>query len=160
MRSRTRAMVLASLTLALQGCGVLNAEAQDRAFSKGDADVFVIRQGSATHRLKLNVTIAGWKVSCSRSRAVIWGQTRSDLPIGTPPYASVYILDVQLPKVIGELTTTRGPFDVDFTRDNRFIVVDENVIEFATGRVMSSELPPGFKVEPESCAEFLGKSLM
>ena len=90
---------------------------------------------------------------------IIWGQTKNKIPIGTPPYATVYTVNLNEMKVLGSHTTTRGPFEVNFDSLGIHALVDEFLIDASKGRLTSTELKEDTPFTPESCEHFPGKTL-
>jgi len=109
--------------------------------------------------LSLEIVISGWKVSCSKTRAIVWGQTTRELPLGEPPYAEVYVLDLHRGGILDSFTTNRGPFDIEFDSAGSYVIVDDFVIDAESGRIKFTEVPPSFKQQAETCPDFPGRVL-
>ncbi len=99
-------------------------------------NTFHYNQQNHEMRFRLCIIVANWKVDLSDRRAVVWGQTNATLQLSETPYASYYILDLEHQKILGEYSTTRGPFDVEFNEKTNRISVDDAVFRFDTGAVV------------------------
>lgn len=98
-------------------------------------NLFLYKRQNQETRFRLCITIADWKVDPSDRRAVVWGQTTDTLPMGETPYAKYYILDLEHQTVLGEYSTTRGPFEVEFSEKTNRISIDDAEFFFDTGAV-------------------------
>lgn len=124
--------------------------------SESPSRLFVFRGGQRI-AVALEVHIAGWRVSCDRRHAIVWGQTTRELPVGESPYATVYVVDMASAVARESFTTTRGPFEVEIDEPGALGIVDEYVIELATGKVKLTEAPDQAGFRSESCSDFQGR---
>jgi hypothetical protein len=144
------AVALALLTAA-QACP------SEQNFAKVNDNIFSVERDGKTRRIKLEITIADWRVDCTKTRAVVWGQTTKKMPLGAPPFASVYVIDLRKMRNLSVHTTTRGPFEVVFNSKQQIILVDEMVIDFKTGRITSTSISSDLTISSEECADFRGR---
>lgn len=129
-------------------------------YIKSGEQTFGIKGDGAIRRLKLPIRIVDWRIDCSESRAVIWGQPKKTLPLGAQPYAVAYVVDINRLKILGAYSMTRGPYDAEFSADRRRILIDEILIEFDTGKLVTDFRSEDFLFERELCADFPGRRLL
>lgn len=150
--AQTSLAMMLRLLLAIFLCpyAILSAAADITVKSDSDGILRIYNDGQ-NFAVPLEIQIADWRISCNQQRAVVWGQTTKQLPIGVVPYATVYVIDLLKGGVLNSFTTTRGPFDVDFDASGSIILIDEYVLDARSGEIKSTEIPKGFVFEAESC---------
>ncbi|WP_148289017.1 hypothetical protein [Herbaspirillum sp. B65] len=154
MKSKT-AITLIFLT-ALFSSGTVGAENPElRRSFRGIANQFVYDVGRRTIKIKLDIPVNHWTVNCHRDRAIIWGQDLSQARIGAPPVTKVYIIDLKRGKPINHYTGTRGPYEAAFSRDQKTAIVDDDVVDLATGKLV--DVIDEMKLDVETCPSFPGK---
>ncbi|MBT9160910.1 MAG: hypothetical protein DDT26_02206 [Dehalococcoidia bacterium] len=131
-----------------------------RQYVKSGEQTFGVKGGDVTRKLKLPVHIVDWRIDCSESRAVIWGQPKKNLRLGAPPYAVAYVVDINRLQTLSTYSMTRGPYDAEFSADRKRIVIDEILIEFDTGDLVKDFRSEDFLFERELCADFPGRRLL
>lgn len=109
--------------------------------------------------MSLPINIVDWRIDCSESRAVIWGQSQTDLPLGAKPYAVAYVIDIPRLKVLQKYSMTRGPYNAEFSADRTRISIDDLLIEFRSGRLVKSFSSEDFLFDREVCEDFQGRRL-
>lgn len=136
------------------------ADGIHRQYIKSGEQTFGIKGNGVTRKLKLPVRIVDWRIDCSESRAVVWGQPKKKLRLGEPPYAVAYVVDINRLKTLGTYSMTRGPYDAEFSADRKRLLIDEILIEFDTGNLVKEFRSEDFLFERESCADFPGRRLL
>ncbi|MGY0651018.1 hypothetical protein ACW7GZ_03970 [Luteimonas sp. A537] len=136
--------------------GVACADNQNlgRSF-RAIADQFSFDRGNRTANIPLDVTVSGWAVSCSRTRAIVWGHDNNLVEMGAPPVVKVYLIDIERDEPINHYTVTRGPYEVTFSRDQSRATVDDYVVDQASGEVIG--MTEDINLAAESCPLFSGK---
>lgn len=67
----------------------------------------------------------------------------------------VYIIVLKRGKPINHYTGTRGPYEVAFSRDQKTAIVDDDVVDLATGKLV--DVIDEMKLDVETCPSFPGK---
>jgi hypothetical protein len=137
----------------------LHADVALYNFKKIDSGIFGITSNIGTNQIKLNITITNWRVNCTKTRAIIWGQTLRKLPVGVPPFVEIYVIDVKRRNILNSYKrTVRVHGDIEFDKANRFIMVDDDFLSYKSGKLTTVELASNF--EKEKCENFPGRSLL
>lgn len=134
------------------------AVAHDRELGtsfRGSKNQFSFERNKKTITLRLHILINGWVVNCARTRAAVWGVGRGKERLGVPPFSKVYLINLEKGKIINYYTVTRGPYGATFSADRKVVMVDDYVIDQATGEVVTMTYYS--KPEVETCPSFLGK---
>lgn len=129
-------------------------------YIRSGEQTFGVKVGDSIRRLKLPIRIVDWRIDCSESRAVIWGLPNKTSRLGAQPYAVAYVVDVNRLKTLGTYSMTRGPYDAEFSADRRWILIDEMLLEFDTGRFVKDFSSEDLLFERELCAGFPGRRLL
>jgi hypothetical protein len=134
---------------ALAGTGI------DR-FNKSGSNVFVISEKGNSSRIKLDIAISDWRVDCTKTRAVIWGEVLKKLPDGVMPYTKFYVVNILKKRVLHSYTRNLRVYGVvEFDKNSEIIIVDEDVIDFKSGAVKQIGSVPVF--QKENCPDFQGR---
>jgi hypothetical protein len=128
-------------------------------YKKSRQHDFVVAGDGATRKLSLPVSIVDWRIDCSQSRAVIWGQPHKPTPLGVKPYAVAYVVDIRRLKVLQRYSMTRGPHNAEFSADRTRILIDDLLIEFNSGRLVQNFSSKDFLFDREVCEDFQGRQL-
>lgn len=136
------------------------ADGFERVYKKVGDQSFHVVSGRETRRIKFRVNIVDWRIDCSESRAVLWGQAKQSTPVGVPPYAKVYIVDLKKMKILSSYSTTRGPHDAEFSLDRKRIFIDEMLVDFQSGNFIENYNAEDFMLPRESCKDFDGRRLL
>lgn len=137
-----------------------HANGSHREYRKdGEQNLQVVSEG-AIRKLRLPIRIVDWRIDCSESRVVIWGQARKSASIGAAPHAIVYVVDVNTLKILGSYSTTRGPYDAEFSADKRKIIIDEILVDFRTGKMIEQFNSEDLIFKREECGDFQGRRLL
>lgn len=153
-----RRLVILLFASSLSGCIATGTETA--LLERVSAGGLSISLGGARKEVLLEVNIADWRVTCDRRRAIVWGQTTRQLPTGVPPYAMVYVVDLIRAVARESFATTRGPFEVQVNEAGTLGVVDEYVVDLASGEVKLTEIPRDLDFRAESCSDFRGRRLL
>lgn len=137
--------------------GCIAAGVDGAILERASTNTLSVAQEGRTKIIELEVSIADWRVSCNRRYAIVWGQTTRRLPDGVPPYAVIYVVDVERASVRESFTTTRGPFEVQFDEAGLLGIVDEYVVNLPSGEIRFTEVPPDLNFRAESCPDFPGR---
>ncbi|QJQ01351.1 hypothetical protein C798_14225 [Herbaspirillum rubrisubalbicans Os34] len=116
---------------------------------------FAFEVGKHTVSIQLGIRVSDWAVNCSRTRAIAWGQDLSKARIGAPPVSKVYVIDLERRKPINHYTRTRGPYEAAFSRNQKTAIVDEDVVDLRTGKVV--DMIYDMNLDLENCPSFPGK---
>lgn len=136
------------------------ADGIERVYKKvGDQSLYVV-SGSVVRKINFRIKIIDWRIDCSESRAVVWGQARNPTPVGVPPYAKVYTVDLSKVKILSSFSTTRGPHDVEFSLDRKRILIDEVLVDFHSGRFVENYNSEDLMFQRERCEDFEGRRLL
>lgn len=111
--------------------------------------------GQHAFGLPLKPGINKWNVNCDRTRAIVWGRDWSEFKIGDSPFSIIYLIDINLRKIIADFTVARGPYKVLFSQDKNFAMIDEDLIDLSSGSYADTVLYAD--ITPESCPDFPGK---
>lgn len=135
------------------------ATAESVDYKKLGIRTFEIQGKNKLIKIRLDVNIADWRISCNRKTAIVWGQTLSRLKTGVSPYATIYIIDLTKGKSLNFYTTTRGPFDVEFDKNESRAFIDDFIVDAKTGKILSTFNAEDQEAEKERCASFTGQKL-
>lgn len=153
---KTKLSVTLCFLIGLSFSGTTLGESLElRSSFRGAANRFEFEIGTRTINIHLNIFINDWAVNCARTRAVVWGVDRSKEQLGIPPFSKVYLINLEKGKIINYYTVTRGPYGATFSADRRVVMVDDYVIDQATGEVVN--MTYYMKPEIETCPSFPGK---
>lgn len=122
---------------------------------RGGANSFAFEVGKRTVSIRLGIRVSDWAVNCSRTRAIVWGQDLSKARIGAPPVTKVYVIDLKKRKPINHYTRTRGPYEATFNRNHRTAIVDHDIVDLTTGKVV--DVIYDMNLDLETCPSFPGK---
>lgn len=112
------------------------------------------RDGQDIH-INLESTMSAWSVNCPRTRAVVWGRDWSKAQLGDPPFSRVYLIDLERDKTVDQFTVANGPYEAIFSGDQKFVSVDDIVLDQASGNRIG--MTEDIQFEVESCPSFAGK---
>lgn len=122
---------------------------------RGVTTQFAFDSGKRTITFHLRILINGWAVNCARTRAIVWGVALRREQLGVPPFSRVYLINLEKRKIINHYTETRGPFGAIFSRDQKMAILDDLVLDLATGREVAEI--DRLDVQAETCPSFPGK---
>lgn len=154
MKLRKNIFTLILFVLYFSSAACAGNQSIDQSFRAASGQ-FSFNHGQHEINIPLDITVNGWSVNCSRTRAVVWGQAEDLAKIGDPPVVRVYVIDISHAKIINNYTVTRGPYEVTFSKDQKQASVDDYVIDQNSGEVVS--MTEDMKLEAESCPLFPGK---
>jgi hypothetical protein len=146
--------------IAITHSAAAQSDRTQREYIKSSTDVFQVINGDDYRKLRLPIYITDWRIDCSESRAVIWGHPKKATTMGSSPYARVYIVSLPKPKILASFSTTRGPYDAEFSVDKRKIIIDEIFIDFKTGKLLNELPTENLALDMEECTDFHGKHLL
>jgi len=111
----------------------------------------IFKRDTRTVRIWLGSAVDGWRVNCAHTRALAWGRPWDQMPPGTTPYSTVFLLDLDLEqeRILARFSIVHGPYETAFSADGRWARVDDIVLrqrdgERATVTVAAAE-------QAESC---------
>lgn len=122
---------------------------------RGGANGFAFEAGKRTVSIPLGIRVSDWAVNCSRTRAIAWGQDLTKARIGAPPVNKIYVIDLKKRKPINHFTRTRGPYEAAFSRNHRTAIVDHDIVDLTTGKVV--DVIYDMNLDLETCPSFPGK---
>lgn len=122
---------------------------------RATSNQFSFDRGQFTINIPLDVSVSGWVVNCSRTRAIAWGQYDKLQEVGAPPVVKVYVIDIEHDEPISHYTVTRGPYEATFSQDQNWAIVDDYVVDQTSGEVIG--MTEDVKLTTESCPSFSGK---
>ncbi|WP_157174207.1 hypothetical protein [Herbaspirillum sp. GW103] len=134
-------------------CSASNIELRNSF--RGGANGFAFKAGTRTVSIPLGIRVSDWAVNCSRTRAIAWGQDLSKARIGAPPVNKVYVIDLTKRKPINHFTRTRGPYEAAFSRNHKTAIVDHDIVDLTTGKVV--DVIYDMNLDLETCPAFPGK---
>ncbi len=147
-------------TLAISLLPSAFADGLERVYQKvGDQSLYMA-SGPVIRKIKFRINIVDWRIDCSESRAVVWGQARDPTPPGVPPYAKVYTVDLNKMKILSSYSTTRGPHDAEFSLDRKKILIDEILMDFQSGKFIENYSAEDLMFQREDCKDFEGRRLL
>ncbi|MCP1572772.1 hypothetical protein J2S30_001151 [Herbaspirillum rubrisubalbicans] len=123
---------------------------------RGSKTQFSFERNKKTLTLRLNILINGWAVNCARTRAIVWGINRGKEQLGVPPWSKIYIIDLKRAQPMNHFTRTHGTFGASFSMDQKMAIVDDDVVDLATGKVIN-QIYYMNKLDLETCPSFPGK---
>lgn len=147
-------------TLAISLLPSAFADGPERVYKKAGNQSLYVASGPAIRKIKFRINIVDWRIDCSESRAVVWGQARSPTPVGVPPYAKVYTVDLNKMKILSSYSTTRGPHDAEFSLDRKRILIDEMLVDFQSGKFIENYNAEDLMFQRERCKDFEGRRLL
>ncbi|QHB71624.1 hypothetical protein [Stenotrophomonas sp. 364] len=115
----------------------------------GRGDDVIFKRDTRTVRIWLGSAVDGWRVNCAHTRALAWGRPWDQMPPGTTPYSTVFLLDLEQERILARFSIVHGPYETAFSADGRWARVDDIVLrqrdgERATVTVAAAE-------QAESC---------
>lgn len=141
----------------LTACALGGASDKRLAHSfKGGSIHFSFVRGGQEVNIPVRTNVTSWVINCMRTRAIAWGQIQDEQIMGDLPYSQVYLLDLHHDKVISGFKVARGPYDAVFSRDQKFLSVDDQVVDLDSGKVVG--MTEDVEITSESCPSFSGKT--
>lgn len=122
---------------------------------RATANQFSFDRSQHTINIPLDVSVSGWVVNCSRTRAIVWGQDKNLVEVGAPPVVKVYVINIEHAEPISHYSVTRGPYEATFSQDQTRAIVDDYVVDPMSGEVIG--MKEDINLVAESCPSFSGK---
>lgn len=154
--SRNPITLLPLSILIASGMACASNQGSSQSF-RASANTFSFDRNQRKIDIRLDATITGWTVNCSRTHAIVWGKADDLEEVGAPPATRVYVVDIEHDKPINQYTVTRGPYEVIFSQDLRQASVDDYVIDQNSGEIVG--MTEDINLMAESCPSFPDKQL-
>lgn len=127
---------------------------------KSGRQTFVVESNGVSRSIYLPIRIVDWRVDCAGSRAVVWGFPKAAGRVGGQPCAIAHLIDLKRFKSIAKYSVARGPYEVEFSADQKKILLDDVLIDYEKGALVVDFGSRDFGFERQTCEDFPGRKLL